>query len=271
MYALHTTRLNPSMMFDALRAYRGVYRNVSDGCGWDEPLPFLTPNAIQAYKRVTEALLRNSWYPAAPPILATYKEQDYDVVVFIDASSAGWAAVDRDKDGRLRYHQQRWTVNLGPVTPHAARAQDAQEAQQDPFQARHSAHAEPTAIWRYLEYRQAKGELEPGMRVAMVTDHMPIVAAQRKHNGFGGIGRGYHLEVLFRYVNDLYHNENIHVVFFHVKGIYNPADYYSRNFGARYSSGVVTGAASTALPLLEACFSPMCSAPEERAFCGDRW
>lgn len=268
MYAMHTTRLNPSMMFDALRAYRGVYKNISDGSDWDERLPFLTPAATRGYKSASDALLRNCWYTVAPAVLATYVEEDYDIVVFIDASSAGWAAVAGDREGGLRYHQQRWTVNLGPVTGPAQ--QDGDE-QHRVFQARHSAHAEPTAIWRYLDFRRQKGELQPGARVAMVTDHMPIVAAQRKHNGFGGIGRGYHLEALFRYVNDLYHHDNIQVVFFHVKGIYNPADFYSRNFGVKYSSGVVVGAAKTALPTLEMCFSPMCSAPQEKAFCGDRW
>jgi hypothetical protein len=46
MYAMHTTRLNPSLTFDTLGAYRGVYGNIPDSSDWDERLPFLTRNAV---------------------------------------------------------------------------------------------------------------------------------------------------------------------------------------------------------------------------------
>lgn len=69
------------------------------------------------------------------------------------------------------------------------------------------------------------------MTIAVATDHRAIVVAQRKLNGFGGIGRGIHLNNLFRTTYDFL-KENIVVKFFHVLGTLNTADSLSRNFGA---------------------------------------
>eukprot|EP00796_Vickermania_ingenoplastis_P006401 gene6401-gene4885 len=41
LYALHTTRMNPASAFQLLRAYRGVYRMVTEGVDWDSELPYL--------------------------------------------------------------------------------------------------------------------------------------------------------------------------------------------------------------------------------------
>lgn len=54
-----------------------------------------------------------------------------------------------DRAGGLRYHKQRWTVNLGPATPVGVADQDEEEARTR-FHARHSAHAEPVAIWKNI-------------------------------------------------------------------------------------------------------------------------
>lgn len=64
-----------------------------------------------------------------------------------------------------------------------------------------------------------------------MTDHEAIVRAQRKLNGYGGIGRGYALNKLYEYVYDMWFNNNIEVTFFYIAGKLNPADSLSRNFG----------------------------------------
>eukprot|EP00796_Vickermania_ingenoplastis_P002253 gene2253-gene1750 len=45
LYALHTTRMNPASAFQLLRAYRGVYRRVTQGVDWDSELPYLDARA----------------------------------------------------------------------------------------------------------------------------------------------------------------------------------------------------------------------------------
>eukprot|EP00796_Vickermania_ingenoplastis_P008515 gene8515-biopygen5853 len=75
-------------------------------------------------------------------------------------------------------------------------------------------------------------EDEPsGAKVAVITDHEAIVHAQRRSNGFGGIGRGYALNKLFEYVYDLWYHRAIEVTFFFLSGKANPADSISRSFG----------------------------------------
>jgi len=93
-----------------------------------------------------------------------------------------------------------------------------------------------------------------------VTDHIPIVHAQRRTNGFGGIGRGYALNRLFEYVYDLHHKTGITVHFFHISGPCNPADELSRVFGedAKDCTIVKGFAPSTQLPSLACTYSPVC-------------
>eukprot|EP00796_Vickermania_ingenoplastis_P007115 gene7115-biopygen4378 len=55
--------------------------------------------------------------------------------------------------------------------------------------------------------------------------------AQRRANGFGGIGRGYTLNKLFEFVYDLWNQHHIEVTFFWLQGKVNPADTISRVFG----------------------------------------
>lgn len=127
------------------------------------------------------------------------------------------------------------------------------------------------AIWRYLEHRGARGELPPGTQVAVVTDRVPTVAAQQRHSGFGGTGRGYHLAAPSRYTNGPHHKENTQIIFFHVKGIFNQADSNSRTFGIKHSTSVLPVTATAALLRLKTCSSPMRCATEGGALCEDRW
>eukprot|EP00796_Vickermania_ingenoplastis_P006772 gene6773-biopygen4609 len=84
------------------------------------------------------------------------------------------------------------------------------------------------------------------MKIAVVTDHFPIVHAQKKLTGFGGIVRGYSLNKLYEY--DLLFTRNIQVVVFNLTGKLNPADQISRNFGVHTQAIIVKDADDMGLP-----------------------
>lgn len=114
-----------------------------------------------------------------------------------------------------------------------------------------------------LQFLLAHGLVQrrgPVLRIAVVTDHHAIVKAQRKHNGYGGLGRGYCLNRLFALTTHLLHTEATQVVFFFISGTHNPADELSRNFGEGVGSTGVTRsrADDLAVPLLRTTWSPMC-------------
>ncbi|KAH9600834.1 hypothetical protein LSM04_007959 [Trypanosoma melophagium] len=83
-----------------------------------------------------------------------------------------------------------------------------------PFRARHSAHAKPRAVQALLLLLHKEGTLRPGMRIAVVTDHYAIAAAQKRLNGFGGIGRGFSLNKLFETTYNLWYDYDIEVIFY---------------------------------------------------------
>jgi hypothetical protein len=49
--------------------------------------------------------------------------------------------------------------------------------------------------------------------MAILGRHSPVVLAQRKHNSFGGIGRGLELESLYRLTNTMLHEHDTAVGF----------------------------------------------------------
>lgn len=123
--------------------------------------------------------------------------------------------------------QQRW-LSDGAVT----REDDLPAmGPAEHFAAKHSAHSEPRAVGCILRELRREG-IPRGTRIAVVTDHSAIAYAQRRLNGFGGIGRGYALNKLYEQTNKLFHEEGVVILFFYINGKSNPADTFSRNFGA---------------------------------------
>jgi len=229
---------------------------VTQGEDWDASLRHLDPKVYKKMQDVGQRLYENEWWTISEPVQATYKDEDYDCSVYTDASLAGWGAIahTRGSEGCVTY-QQRWERGKAFANPTPLTSGISQHL----FRARHSAHAEPRAAQLALRQLIMDG-LPDGTKVALVTDHFAIVHAQRRSNGFGGIGRGYALNRLFEYVYDLVHHNRIEVHFFHIHGPCNPADTLSRDFGVKATEGtVVKGfAPSTVLPALSCTFSPLC-------------
>eukprot|EP00796_Vickermania_ingenoplastis_P004742 gene4742-3425_t len=88
-------------------------------------------------------------------------------------------------------------------------------------------------------YSTGEGRFWPGCRIAVVTDHAPIVRAQRLATGFRGIGRGEQRNRFFRLTTDLFHAHSITTIFFYLRGDANPSDVLSRNSGATTGDGEI--------------------------------
>lgn len=273
MFALHTTRLNPARSFSLLRAYRGVYRMVHRGYDWDDLIPYLDQRVHDCLLRVGQQLVENPWYQIADARQPTYEDSFYDLICVTDASAGGWGAyVQSTRSGETRSYQQQWVHDLNMHERQGRRlghpSDNRNNYPNDPpagegyFNAQHSAHAEPRAAELLLRRLAKEGSLPPDTRVALVTDHFPIVHAQRKLNGYGGIGRGYSLNKLFEYVHDLQFVGQVEVNLFYIAGPLNPADFISRNFGElpENSAGNIfkREVHGMGLPALRTTYSPLC-------------
>lgn len=266
LYAIHTTRLNPASAFQLLRAYRGVYRSVTEGIPWDSELRHINDKVYAKLLELGQKLHENEWWQIADVVEPTYDELYYNYVIVTDASYSGWGAyIQKVEDGHTMAYQQKWERDLvfdsRPLSPDMVKTAGF-------FNAHHSAHAEPLAAQLALKQLLRNG-IADGSRIALITDHIAIAHAQRRLNGFGGIGRGYTLNKLFEFVYDLWFRRNIQVTFFHLSGKVNPADAISRHFGENTAYGVVHAfpAPYTQLPLLSSTYSPVC---EKLSFKGER-
>jgi len=254
LYALHTTQLNPAKAFRLLMAYRGVCRQVTRNHGWDEPLAFLSEGVRSDIAEVTAHLVANPWWRIASSVQPTYDDLAYDKRCFTDASASGWGALVQDMNtSRVDAFQQRWIHDIVGTRP----TQTGHQALT--FNARRSAHAEPRACQLLIKQLVREG-IPDQCRLAVVTDHYPIVLAQRRLNGYGGIGRGFALNKLYELVHDLRTKRGILVVFFYIAGPCNPADDLSRNFGEETSQGNVLARinVATVLPPLSQTYSNVC-------------
>lgn len=261
LFALHTTQINPASAFKLMRAYRGVYRQTARGYDWDDPLNYLDSTVHQSLLTLGHELAENKWWTIADERMASYDDKDYDFIVYTDASASGWGAIAQSTHtGTVTTYQQQWVHDLYPATKVVL-------TKGLHFNKKHSAHAEPRGAHIALQQLVKEG-LPNGSKVAIVTDHFPIAHAQKRLNGYGGIGRGYALNKLYEYSYDLLYHRKIQVVFFYLAGRCNPADNLSRNFGECTSSKeiLVKRVNDMGLPPLSHTRSPLCDEAETGDF-----
>eukprot|EP00796_Vickermania_ingenoplastis_P006393 gene6393-biopygen4064 len=242
LFALHTTQINPATAFKLLRAYRGVYRQVTRGHDWDEPMIYLDPGVrkpTRARKRLVPQRLVDHRRYTSPDI------RGYGVRLYLlhrcvsrGLGCSGATAVEKSGD--------HVPAKVDSKLPPRGCPHDSEE--KPPLQRQYSAHAEPRAVHILLQQLVKEG-LPDGAKVAVVTDHFPIAHAQKRLNGYGGIGRGYALNRLYEYTYDLLFTRKINVVFFYLTGRLNPADQLSRNFGVNTKEIVIKAADDMAFHL----------------------
>jgi len=252
LFAMHTVNMNPAACFHLMRAYRGVAKEVASTGNWDAPLPFVSVRAKIELEHLSEKLSKNEL--AAIPALrqCTYADDSFDTILYVDASHDGWAAYVRKNDPTRTTSllQQRWVNALSGGSKMEGEAKHG-------FFYKFSAHAEPAAICTALKFLRNEGRLQG--KVAVVTDHYPVVQAQRKENLYGGIGRGLALNSLFAVANegDIY--------FFYIAGEKHPSDHASRNFPSTLTDcSILETAATVNLPRLAETYCPLCETQGQR-------
>jgi len=280
LFASHTMAMNPAKLYVLLKAYRAVYIAVAGGLQWDDPVPHVSPRVAEVLYGVSGELQRNAYAYIIPPIPASYDENDYDYVIFTDASVGGWGAVLSDVRAQtMRSIQKRWDDEIvlgadqfaGPPQQRVSGPQEEDAGHDDQgqysanrwaqrrFQQKYSAHAEPRAVLECLKLLDETGRLPNGSRVALVTDHVAIVLAQRKSNGYGGIGRGGSLNLLYEWVYNAMFERGIVVQFFYVPGPQNPADTLSRQFSQEGSLLLEWDGVNVDVPFLRTTYCPLCA------------
>lgn len=257
MYALHTTQLNPAYAFDLLTQYRRIFSQIACGAEWDNPCPPLAGKAAEDLMSLGRVLVSNDLCPISEQRSPSYNDGDYNFIICTDASRSGWGAIARNNEtGSTSVFQQRWIDDI------CGSKEEKGAPRTNNFLARHSAHAEPRAIQCMLQLMVSRG-LPRGSKIAVITDHHPIVHAQRKLNGYGGIGRGYSLNKLYKLTYDLFSERNVEITFFYIPGPCNPADVSSRYFGVRANKQpwaiVETPAPKAGLPPLMKTYCPLCT------------
>eukprot|EP00796_Vickermania_ingenoplastis_P005814 gene5814-biopygen3669 len=141
LFALHTTQINPAKAFKLLRAYRGVYRQVTRGHDWDEPMLYLDPGVKQNLHELGNVLCQNERWAIANVRRPTYEDHEYDCICYTDASAAGWGAiVQKPLERAVTTYQQKWipSFHMDDARLTAKRSHH--------FSAKYSAHAEPRAV-----------------------------------------------------------------------------------------------------------------------------
>ncbi len=196
----HTINVDITEFSALLRGYSGIASQQAGN--WDDPLPFLAPTLRNAVEDLCNIILRDPAFPL--PILRqpSYAEREYDLVVFTDASASGWGAlVLETATGTVTSLQQRWHGAL-----------------------QHSAHAEPQAVCRALDYI-AEHSLTP-KRIALITDHIALATGQRRwFSNHGGVSVAHQLNCAFKRM----HSHSIECDTFYLAGDQNPADALSRD------------------------------------------
>jgi hypothetical protein len=238
LWMAHTLAIDLCRHAALIRSYSLlVRRGMAKGNGWDEPLEYIAPSLLRNISDITTKLMTNDPVPLPVLVEPGKTSGDYDLVAMIDASKTGWAAyLHNTKGGTVHSVRQNWTEGL-----------------------QYSAHAEPKAVSRLLEWLHrnlrlfglpASASDNSQVRLAIVTDHDAIVNGQRRwYSRNGGFSSAYELNQCYV---DAYREEGWRVEFFAVQGTANIADALSRDT-SRPTYTIVLEEADVVFPALS-CF-----------------
>jgi hypothetical protein len=181
--------------FDVVR----LYAQIEDRSGgWDQPIQ-VTGNMLNILAKIVGPLLQNRPVRPTVPLPPSCSNSDYEYILIVDACRTGWGAIAfHAGSGRMIRVRQGFH-----------RAID------------HSAWSEPRGALMLLQFLR----VQPGRKIAVVTDHFALAAGQRRPlSGSGGFSRAYHLTAFFDELYKYGHDSQV----FYVPGELNPADPISR-------------------------------------------
>lgn len=229
-----TVDIHIRTVFPLQRAFCGLGKHAALH-GWDSPLPYVSPVIVRGLRALDSTLQRNTPVLLKDFCLGTdaHCTAGFDAVLTIDASASGWGAYVQFVDsGRVIMISQRWASGCFSASGSSTQ-----------LDFDHSATAEPTAVVyavRWLTNFCREQKIYIG-NLAIVTDHEPIVTAQRRTwSGNGGYGHGWPLNECFLAA----YAQPYRVQFFWIAGHLNPADGPSRtattkDVVVRESAGVI--------------------------------
>jgi len=215
LYLSHTHDIHLSQCHDVLRALsRLTIRAIHQG--YDRPLEYIDDRLVSNLARLVRQIetLDESWSPLPEtPKEPSAVEHDYDIIINTDASATTWAAfLYFPATGVQVLLRQGW---------HGEERWDL------------STVAEPTAVRRALMWissadgtallRSQNLHSESQLRIALVTDHAPLVSGQTRWWSQNG---GFSLNPMLNGAFEMMHRMG--VVAFHIPGHLNPADGPSR-------------------------------------------
>ena len=199
LFMAHTINVPLTGLHTMLRAYGEIISHTND---WDATCVITSEAVDRQVLTLADWLIRNE--PVSLPVLRPPETEldAYDAAIEVDASLSAWGAVVRFRHtGKTVTLQQRWST---PVA--------------------HSAHAEPKAARRALQWVRA----QPGCanaRIAVITDHVAMATGQRRwYANYGGFSTSYYLNSFFQELYDMGGGE-----IFHIDGVRNRADQLSRD------------------------------------------
>lgn len=204
LFMAHTVNIHVYTLFDLLRTYSAIVGGVTE---WDSEIMITSNAALEQLHHLIAELLENTPVPLPVIIPPSRNIIDYTAVAIVDASAAAWGAyVHFPATGETTLLQERWEMSVA-----------------------HSAHAEPRAALNVVRWIVKAGR---GQRMAIITDHQPLVTAQRRwSSNFCGFGRSFFINSFFA---ELYTASPAAVVF-HVDGTDNIADEPSRDPNAPFT------------------------------------
>lgn len=199
----HTIELHLRDHFKLVRLFSRIAQSACTS-RWDDPA-LVDANMVSVLSRFIGPIIQNN--PKVPtvyePIERFNDNQQYDAVVIVDACASGCGAyVQFPKSGRVIQIRRGWGRAM-----------------------HHSAQSEPLAAAVVMDYLQKHhGDV---VNVALVSDHTPLPAAQRRpSSGNGAFSSAFFLNEMFRL---FYRIDSAKNQIFYVKGELNPADGPSRN------------------------------------------
>ncbi len=173
-YAMHTLAIRPSRYWRFFSAHRAICSQATqDRGGWDAPTTYIAESVLdQIRELVTKCASRSFRQIPLPRPLPTYNDQEYDIIVWTDASKVGWASIWHfQRSGKIFIMQRPWIDQLATAVT---------SVDEHRFRIGMSAHSEPAFIFHSirstLRLHPEWFDLKPRgerIRIAMVTDHYP--------------------------------------------------------------------------------------------------
>ena len=195
-YMASTIGLPMNRFFPVIKTYADIARQAQR---WDDPMRIDAKFVNELGKLVGPLLANNPVRPSRtqPPSI---RNEDYDAIAIIDASSTGFGAYVSIK-GEV-YELKSGFEKALP----------------------HSAWSEPEGGRRVARWIKQQC---PGANVAIVSDHVALTTGQRRWwSGHGGVSTAYYLNAFFE---ELYSDDSgQRIDVFYVNGEENPADAPSR-------------------------------------------